>query len=229
MARALALLAALAGAALAAGSTTTVSLLLPLMDPQKIVGSVVKADSTITTFAFACAPDTPAESCGLPGSQTLAQGPSTWIMTLALNGKDSGAYTQDVNCKLDAAKDVATCHASVSQQDPSSGTFQSEASSVLTGYSSLLLPVTITAGVDKLTATPGATARGTNTNAAPTASTQAAGSGTGSSPTSTQTGTNKGTLPASTSTSSGNAAGPMVTQKAVLAGVAAVVGGAMML
>lgn len=107
-------------------------------------------------------------------------------------------------------------------QDDGKSKFQSKTADVMTGYSTVMIPVTITAGVDKLSAAPGATATGTNTNAAPTAS-------TGSSPTSTPTGTDKGTSAASTSTTSGNAAAAMVTQNAVLAGVAAVVGGAMML
>lgn len=90
MVRSLALLAALAGAAFAADSTTTVSLLLPMLDPQKLVGSVVKADSAVTTFVIDCPAGEPAESCGLAGPQTILQGPSTWAMSIALSASDSG-------------------------------------------------------------------------------------------------------------------------------------------
>ena len=90
MVRSLALLAAVAGAASAADSTTTVSLLLPMFDPQPLVASVVKADATITAFAIACAPDTPAEKCGVPGTQVIWQGPSTWSLTLSQVDADEG-------------------------------------------------------------------------------------------------------------------------------------------
>ncbi|POR38817.1 Uncharacterized protein TPAR_00998 [Tolypocladium paradoxum] len=232
MARSLALLAALAGAAVAADSTTTLSLLVPFYDVHSLglVGSIVGANSAVTTFAVGCAPGTPRMSCDVPGpgSLTFLQGPSTWVQLL-VHSDGISTYTLDTNCKFDPAQDVATCHNSVSQQDRD-GTLQSETATVMTGYSSLMIPVTITAGVEKLSAAPGATAAGINTNSAPTASTQA-GTDTTSSPTFTLTpaGTSKGTSAASTPTKSSNAAGPMVTQNAVLAGVAAVVGGAMML
>lgn len=80
-----------------------------------------------------------------------------------------------------------------------------------TGYKTLMYPVTITAGVDKLSAAPGATVTtgGSNTAAQTTASNTASKTGAA----------------ASTSTN----AGPVVTQNAVLAGVAAVVGGVLAL
>ena len=133
--------------------------------------------------------------------------------------------TQDVNCKLDSAKDVATCDAFESR-DNGKTKLQSSTQSVLESYLKSVLPVTVTAGVDKLSAAPGATATGSGANPSPSAS-------AGSSPSASATGTNKGDSAASASTTastkSGNAAAAMVTQNAVLAGVAAVVGGAMML
>jgi hypothetical protein len=72
------------------------------------------------------------------------------------------------------------------------------------GYKTLMFPVTITAGADKLSASPGATVT-------------TGGANTGTQTTATQTG-------AQATTTSKNAA-PAMTQNAVLAGVAAVVGG----
>jgi hypothetical protein len=86
MARSLALLA-LAGAVVAAQSTT-VSLLLPYGDAQTIVASVVAADSTATTYLFGCAPGTDSNDCGYPSSQTVTQGPSTWIYSASYDSGD---------------------------------------------------------------------------------------------------------------------------------------------
>lgn len=78
MARSLALLA-LSGTAMAAQSTT-VSLLLPV-DPRKLVGSVIGVDSAATTYACGCAPGVAADECFFKSSQTITQGPTTYIHT----------------------------------------------------------------------------------------------------------------------------------------------------
>lgn len=88
MARSLALLA-LSGAAIAAQSTT-VSLLLPAADPQKLVGSVIGVDSAATTYAYGCAPGQPADKCGFESSQTITQGPTTWIYTNTYGDDEGG-------------------------------------------------------------------------------------------------------------------------------------------
>lgn len=89
MARSLALLA-LSGAAMAA-QATTVSLLLPAADPQKLVGSVIGVDSAATTYAYGCAPGVAADDCGFESSQTITQGPTTWIYTNTY-GDDEGGH-----------------------------------------------------------------------------------------------------------------------------------------
>lgn len=93
MARSLAALlaaavAGAAGVAAADGSTTTIPVLLPMFDKQKLVGSVVDADSTLTTFAVACAPGVKADECGFPGTFTVLQGPSTWSLSLGVSMGD---------------------------------------------------------------------------------------------------------------------------------------------
>lgn len=85
MARSLALVA-LFGAAAMAAQSTTVSLLLPYTLRHAYFGSVIGADSTATTYAYGCAPGLNGvkpddEDCGFGTSQTVTQGPSTWIYT----------------------------------------------------------------------------------------------------------------------------------------------------
>jgi hypothetical protein len=79
MARSLALLA-LATGALAAQSST-VALLLPYADVQKIDASIIAADSTATTYLIGCPKGEDSSDCGFATSQTITQGPSTWIYT----------------------------------------------------------------------------------------------------------------------------------------------------
>ncbi|PNP52224.1 hypothetical protein THARTR1_07433 [Trichoderma harzianum] len=85
MARSLALLA-FSGAVMAAQSTT-VSLLLPFADPQPLVGSIIAADSTATTYAYACPSGTSPDDCGLIGSETVTQGPSTWAFSTSFSAE----------------------------------------------------------------------------------------------------------------------------------------------
>lgn len=79
MARSLALLALASGAM--AAQSTVVSLLLPYGDVQKIDASIIGADSTATTYLFGCPKGEDSNDCGFPTSQTVTQGPSTWIYT----------------------------------------------------------------------------------------------------------------------------------------------------
>lgn len=73
-------LVAFSGAVVMAKSTTVVNLMLPAVDPQALVGSVISASPAITTYAVECADKLDAAECGLPHANTVAQGPSTWSM-----------------------------------------------------------------------------------------------------------------------------------------------------
>ena len=132
-------------------------------------------------------------------------------------------------CSLKPKEDVAVCTAT---QIGSDG--QSVSADELTGYSSFIVPVTITAGADKLSGsatTTGAATGGTSTGVAVTRSSNTS-AGTGSTgtdapaPTDAPTGDDT-TQPTTTSASTGGV--PQVTQNAVIMGAAALVGGAMML
>lgn len=120
------------------------------------------------------------------------------------------------------------------------GAVTSTTSATTMSFLDLQTPVTITAGLDKLNAAPGATATDASTTAPASTDASSTGSSTGSSAGSSTTGTAQTTLAKHTSTgtqtasssakpTSTNAAGFVSSQNGLLAGVAAIVGGAMML
>ncbi|KAL7950053.1 hypothetical protein V8C42DRAFT_340928 [Trichoderma barbatum] len=234
MARSLALLA-LSSAVMAAQSTT-VSLLLPYADPQPLVGSVIAVDGSATTYAYGCAPGTPDDKCGFTASATVTQGPTTWGFFTTYSGDEDGAYTQGGHCKLNTAEDVASCSMFMTMTDEA-GSVTSTASDASIDFLTYQLPVTITAGLEKLKANPGATATDgstagpTNTGASETSQTTASSGASSTTLARQTTAATTGTRTASTTAgpSSTNAAGVVNAQNGLLAGVAAIVGGVMML
>ncbi|TWU76437.1 hypothetical protein ED733_007015 [Metarhizium rileyi] len=214
MIRALPLLVSIAGSAIAA-ETTTIKLIV-IGDKSPLVGSVINADSSATTVAVQCSSGTPSDECGLPpDGATITQGENTWQWNYGMSNSELGVFTQKANCKLDPSKDVAACSVEVTRGSEVMSTETTE-----TDYKTLMYPVTVTAGADKLSASPGASP----TNSGPNSATATSPSQTaGTSATSGTTEASK-TGAAVTSTTGKNAA-PAVTQNAVLAGFAAVVGG----
>ncbi|UKZ85255.1 uncharacterized protein TrAFT101_001124 [Trichoderma asperellum] len=242
MARSLALLALASGAM--AAQSTVVSLLLPYGDVQKIDASIIGADSTATTYLFGCPKGEDSNDCGFPTSQTVTQGPSTWIYTETASADPadetgfSGSEVQGGQCKLNTKADVADC--TMYMTATFTGAVTSTTSATTMSFLDLQTPVTITAGLDKLNAAPGATATDASTTAPASTDASSTGSSTGSSAGSSTTGTAQTTLAKHTSTgtqtasssakpTSTNAAGFVSSQNGLLAGVAAIVGGAMML
>ncbi|KKP07269.1 hypothetical protein THAR02_00593 [Trichoderma harzianum] len=241
MARLLALLA-LSGAAMAAQSTT-VSLLVPAADPQRLVGSVIGVDSAATTYAYGCAPGQPADKCGFESSQTITQGPTTWIYTSTYGDGEGDHYTEGGHCKLSSAADVASCSMWMTATD-STGSITVVTSVGTESFLPFQLPVTITAGLEKLQAAPGASATDSSAAAAPTNSntgasetSQTTASSSGGSTTlarqttaAVSTGISTSSTTATTAApSSTNAAGFVNAQNGLLAGVAAIVGGVLLL
>ncbi|KAG5663021.1 hypothetical protein KAF25_000957 [Fusarium avenaceum] len=217
MARSLALLAGVL--ATVAAQTTTVEFLLPMYDPQPLEGSVVAVKGGATTIAIHCPAGTDSSDCGVQGTSTVVGGPSTmemhYTMTPDVDGFDGGEIKQDMRCKLDPKKDMAYCTveqvAVLSDITSSTSTATSES-----GYKSMLIPITVTAGVNKLNG--GGDASPTSTEATSADKPKATGAQA------TETSSDA----AATPVHSDNAAGPMVTQNVILA-AAAVVGGAAML
>ncbi|KAM0255004.1 hypothetical protein ACHAQJ_006232 [Trichoderma viride] len=229
MARSLALLA-LASAAMAAQSTT-VSLLLPYGDAQALVASVIAADSTATTYLFGCAPGTDSDDCGYPSSETVTQGPSTWIYTASYTGDDGENAIQGGHCKLNTKANAADCTMWATMTV--TGSVSSTTAATTMTFLEAQNDVTVTAGLDKLQATPGAsvtddsTSAPTNTGASETAKTTAS-TGAAQTTLAKQT-TGTSTVSSTAKPTSTNAAGAVNAQNGLLAGVAAIVGGAMML
>ncbi|KHN95830.1 uncharacterized protein MAM_06192 [Metarhizium album ARSEF 1941] len=211
MVRAVSFVAVLAGSAMAA-ETTTVSFLVP-GDKSPLVGSVVNVDSSATTLAVHCPSGTPSDECGLPQiGATITQGESTWEWNYGMSQSQLGVFTQKANCKLDPSKHVAACTIDVTAASEGTST-----QTTVTGYETSMYPVTITAGAEKLSASPGGSARngGSNSTSA-TATAASTASATGGSGTAAATTTTRNLAPA-------------MTQNAVLAGVAAIVGGVLVL
>ncbi|RFU75211.1 hypothetical protein TARUN_7015 [Trichoderma arundinaceum] len=227
MARSLALLA-LSSAVMAAQSTT-VDLLLPFADIQSLVGSVIAADSTATTYAYGCPSGTPSDDCGFDGIQTITQGPSTWVYSTTYTPDMGGTYIQGGHCKLNTAADAASCTVYATQTDETGSVLATSSAGVST-FLNLQIPVTVTAGLDKLNATPGASPTDGSTSAPTNTGASETGQTTASAPTTLAkqtTGTN--TASSTAGPTSTNAAGVVNAQNGLLAGVAAIVGGAMML
>ncbi|KAL7789485.1 hypothetical protein V8C37DRAFT_386044 [Trichoderma ceciliae] len=224
MARSLALLA-LASTAMAAQSTT-VSLLLPFADPQKLDASVIAADSTATTYLYGCPPGS-TEGCGFATSETIIQGPSTWIYQLSFDNGAGETNIQGGQCKLTTASDAASCTMYATVTD-SAGSVSSMTSASVMTFLDFLLPVTVTAGLEKLKATPGATATDGSTSAPTTTGASETAQMTASTTVTKQT-TGTGAASTTANPTSTNAAGLVNAQNGLFAGVAAIVGGAMML
>ncbi|KAL1865366.1 hypothetical protein Daus18300_007256 [Diaporthe australafricana] len=204
-----------------AQSTSVTSLFLYGSEGDNIVASVISAAPQETTYFVTCAAGTDGSDCGFGPGITFVDGPST----LGLHITEDGAFTMDVDCKV--ASQTATCvetDAGAEANDPGTMT------QVLSDLSNSMLPVTITAGLDKLQAGGSATATGssaTTGTAEPTASASSGPTETGASASSTAksssaTGTSTSSASSSASTTSGAVAG--AGQNFVLAGLAGVVG-----
>lgn len=139
----------------------------------------------------------------------------------------SGIEVQGGHCKLNTKADNADC--TMSMTATFTGAVTSTTSATTMSFLDVQSPVTVTAGLDKLKAAPGASATDASTTAP--ASTGAGSSSTGSAQTTLAKHTSTGTQTASSTSkpTSTNAAGIVNTHNGLLAGVAAFVGGVMML
>ncbi|POS76411.1 hypothetical protein DHEL01_v205198 [Diaporthe helianthi] len=175
-------------------SSSVMDIILPMLQPQTIMGSVVGVDATATTLFLTCPTDAVNLQCGLGKGLEIVEGPEVleFHMTLA------NVVTADISCAI--VSNTASCTSSVASIDltiDNTATDYSMATMTGTGtmadISSQTMPVTVTAGLEKLTP------RATATSAS---------------------------QPSSGVVTAGM---PRMTQNAVLAGAAALFGGAMML
>lgn len=145
--------------------TTTLTLPFLGYDDTPIVASIVGANSAATTLQLACPDGTDASDCGLFPYQTLTYGPSTYKMDMSAPG-DGFTMTQD--CSI--ADSSAVCKESAGGSEAnfpgsSTETYAGDEDMALTS-----LPVTVTKGAEKLTASAAATPTGSGSVAASTGS-----------------------------------------------------------
>ncbi|KAH8894551.1 hypothetical protein GQ53DRAFT_762636 [Thozetella sp. PMI_491] len=199
---------------LSVAQSTVVSLILPAYDAQTIEASVVAVDATATTYFLTCPTGESSNQCGLADGATVVNGPS--VLQWDINGDTLSIH---VSCAI--TTDTASCTESASETG-----FVSQTVEVISQLAQYAQPVTVTAGLDLLSAS------GTGSAGAATASPTATGSGSSTSATQkaslSTTASASGSASAAASSSTHTGGAPAVTQRAVLAGVAAVLGGVMM-
>lgn len=200
----------------AAQSTSVASLYLYDYEGQNLVASVISAAPEATSYFVNCAPGTDGSDCGFGPGVTFVNGPSTF----ALHVTESGAFSMDVDCKISSkVADCAQTNAGPEANDPGIMT------GVVSDFTSSLVPVTITAGLEKLSAGDSATATATGSSASgtaePTGSAASGPSETGSSATGTSTSASSTSSSSSTAT---NGAVAGAGQNLVLAGLSGVLG-----
>ncbi|KAK8055724.1 hypothetical protein PG993_000951 [Apiospora rasikravindrae] len=211
----------LSAAGLAAAQTTVMDLFLPGNEGDSFQASVVSAMTKPPKIEYfvTCAPN--AEDCGLGPGATVIMAPGSYAFGL----NEPPAFTMSVNCEVEHYTGVCTHLVAGSEaNDPGTET------ETMTDFKSedFFMPVTVTGGLEKLAGfTAGSAASASQplqTAAASSLSSAGAGAAAASAAASPSSG---GAAP--TSSSTGGAALPLITQHAVLAGVAALVGGAMAL
>ncbi|KAJ4355464.1 uncharacterized protein N0V89_003480 [Didymosphaeria variabile] len=150
---------------LALAQTTTIKLPFIGYDDMTIHASVVSAKPSQTVFALACPTGTDGSECGLFPQQLLTYGPSIYVMDMSEPGDEDFSMTQD--CSIGVA--TATCKESASGSEANFPGSSTETYEDITR-----LPVTITAGAEKLAAsadatpTPDASSKGSSSAVATT-------------------------------------------------------------
>ncbi|KAK3906304.1 hypothetical protein C8A05DRAFT_29807 [Staphylotrichum tortipilum] len=230
------LAAATAGATLAAAaeSTTVVQILIPMVDAQAIDASVISAGPTATSYFLACPSGAPSDECGLASGLTVLYGPSTMeyamSFTTQLEGDSSiASYSATVNCKLNPAKQKADCTGSLNEDG-----ITTTLSETIPNYTSYVVPITVTAGADKLSGNGGDDGKASATEGAGSGSAKTTMS-TATVPTGTaggasgSAGATGATGAAGSSSSSSTAGGARATQAAAVVVAAVAAAGAVMM
>ncbi|KAF2753051.1 hypothetical protein EJ05DRAFT_230939 [Pseudovirgaria hyperparasitica] len=183
------LLSSLIGTALAQ-STSVTSFFFAAGDVQSLVASVVSADATATTFEMTCPSDVDGSDCGFrPPVHVVNQNQNTWITSLATAEPD---FTYAATCTVSETLAVCAESAAGSEANFPGSSTETYTLSETDEYGYISVPVTITAGLEKLA---DATQAGAPTGTMATATsesgamgTPASRTGTGSVPTETGAG-----------------------------------------
>lgn len=149
---------------LAAAQTTTLSIPFYLADNQAIEASVVSANDAATTLALNCPSGTDSSDCGLFPTMLLTYGPSTYHIDMGAG--DDAVFTGFEDCQRGA---TVTC---TEFATGSEANFPGTTTATYEGAEIITIPVTVTAGAEKL---------GSSAQATETASSSASGAASGSS------------------------------------------------
>jgi len=130
-----------------------VSVFLPSADPQPLVASVVTANPTVTIYNIIC-PKTGSTECGIPVAMNLTVS-SNSIYEYSLISPERSAHVQ---CTI---KSDATCKETAKESSGSTATVQSD---TIPANSVSYIPITVTAGLDKLASATNAAQPSSSTN-----------------------------------------------------------------
>jgi len=128
-------------AASSQGSSSVISFYFDDADPQELVGSVISANPTMTAIFFECA-DT--DQCGFSlGANLTIENKNTFIVTMT----EGDEFDFRGEC-ISYAADSIVCSDSIGGAEANTQSGQPSADTNMAS----LMPITITAGLDKLTA-----------------------------------------------------------------------------
>lgn len=181
---------------IASQSTSVVNLFLIDTDPQQLVASVITANPTTTQYLLTCPSSVDSNECGYRPGFTIG----------VTSGSIYGASITDADFTMSYECTVYTTGASSAVCTESMGgaaaNFPGVETATLNGTDVAFFPATVTAGLEKLSAT-------------------ASGSGSGTKPTSTSTAKTSGSSSGSVATLSGTASATGSASRTSASGAAA--------
>ncbi|OBT43013.1 hypothetical protein VE00_07356 [Pseudogymnoascus sp. WSF 3629] len=211
-------LVGLALATVSVAQTATVTLFVPGTEKEPLVASIIGSDATATTYAISCDPAASAQDCGVEGTITLTEGPTTANYTIApvIDPNGSVAFAGQYDCSL-AGTTSAVC---VESHGGSEANFPGVSTETYTGTDQPYIPITITAR-----AVSANRVASTSTAGAGAESTQTSGAGAGAGMSAADA---KSSGDAATTTNSGPGGASTGAAAAISQGAGWVLGGAAM-
>ncbi|OBT75053.1 hypothetical protein VF21_06511 [Pseudogymnoascus sp. 05NY08] len=136
-------LVGLALATVSAAQKATVTLFVPGTQKEPLVASIIGSDATATTYAISCDSAASAQDCGVEGTITLTEGPTTAKYTIApvIDPNGQTAFEGQYDCSL-AGTTSAVC---VESHGGSEANFPGVSTETYTSTDQPYIPITITA------------------------------------------------------------------------------------
>ncbi|KAF4335427.1 GPI anchored [Fusarium beomiforme] len=137
--------------ALASAQTTTLDVLFPVEGIKSVYGTVVAANSQVTTYALHCGENVDNVQCEIIGTQTVVVGPETLSINYSFDGNKKASYfSEDLSCKIKTAE--AKCHIWIQTKNSAGEMVTSSITEYEMDTKTRLIPAIITEGADKLAA-----------------------------------------------------------------------------